>query len=321
MRRRLMHFLWTSGLVGFLAIAMLIWQYPALILEYDWYRFQSAAEADDSKYALALSRHGEPTRLAVLDCLQSTKPGYQASAGKAIKALVRIWGSDSSTATEFVARLSASYAGFPPEGRQTVRELLPELLRLPGNAAEDVWKSTDADLRREIVAVVRKSMPERFDLAVARLNDPEPEIRRAALLIVGPGSDTGMDALDTERIIAYLHDPDDVVREICSSCLKTRGLSESDVRMARRLTHPEPRERLELLLDLRRERGTDDLNRWLERLSRDSNAAVRLGSARVAAERRVVDFGDRLREMSRDDPDGTVRRQAEFYLSAMKENR
>ena len=51
---------------------------------------------------------------------------------------------------------------------------------------------------------------------------------------------------------------------------------------------------------------------WLDRLTADPDPAVRAGAARLAAERRAV-LGDRLEQMSRSDPDGTVRRIAGYY--------
>jgi hypothetical protein len=124
--------------------------------------------------------------------------------------------------------------------------------------------------------------------------------------------------LSNEALVPFLHDADEKVRSICESCLKTRGLNDADIRLARRLSDPDPRERLELLLDLRRDRE-HDLTLWLERLSRDKDASVRLGMARVAAERRVNGLADRLEQMSQSDPDGTVRLQAKFYWQALKE--
>ena len=68
---------------------------------------------------------------------------------------------------------------------------------------------------------------------------------------------------------------------------------------------------MQLLLDLP---GNDDINlaAWLKKLSDDPDSAVRAGAARVAVER-DVDFAERLEQMSRSDPDGTVRKIAEHY--------
>jgi hypothetical protein len=59
---------------------------------------------------------------------------------------------------------------------------------------------------------------------------------------------------------------------------------------------------------------------WLGRLTADPDPAVRAGAARVAAARRA-DLGGRLEEMSRSDPDGTVRRIAAYYRDKMVASR
>ena len=80
--------------------------------------------------------------------------------------------------------------------------------------------------------------------------------------------------------------------------------------------HPEPGERLKLLLDLRYDDDVADPEPWLERLARDPEPAVRAGAARVAvevsADRRlaVPVWVGRLADA---DPDPTVRRVADHF--------
>ena len=76
-----------------------------------------------------------------------------------------------------------------------------------------------------------------------------------------------------------------------------------------------PAERQKLLIDLSDEEDLD-VTVWLERLTADADPAVRAGAARVAVERRA-DLASRLEQMSRSDPDATVRRIAGYYHQKM----
>ena len=74
------------------------------------------------------------------------------------------------------------------------------------------------------------------------------------------------------------------MRKACRDALVARDRSDAEIALGRRLTHPDPTERLKLLLDLRYDDDVADPEPWLERLSRDSEPAVRAGAARVAVE-------------------------------------
>ena len=96
----------------------------------------------------------------------------------------------------------------------------------------------------------------------------------------------------------------------------SRGRSEPEISLGRRLSNPDAGERLKLLMDLRYDDDVPDPEPWLERLSRDAEPAVRAGAARVAvevaAERKqaVPVWVGRLADI---DPDATVRRVAGFF--------
>jgi hypothetical protein len=103
------------------------------------------------------------------------------------------------------------------------------------------------------------------------------------------------------------------VRKLCESALVARGRSADEVAFGRRLTHPDPGERLGLLLDLRwADDAVKDVGPWLERLGRDPDPAVRAGAARVAVECRVP-FAGWVDKLAAEDPDPTVRRVAGYY--------
>jgi hypothetical protein len=145
------------------------------------------------------------------------------------------------------------------------------------------------------------------------LDDPAAEVRRAAMLAVGPAPEGAHPVVGDEELFRWLHDPDLEVRNLCEAALATRGLDEVQVQLARQLTSPDAADRLRLLVDLQRAGdAVKDPGPWLERLSRDPDPAVRLGAARVAFERRLV-FAGWLDRMAEADPDPTVRRWAGYY--------
>jgi HEAT repeat protein len=142
------------------------------------------------------------------------------------------------------------------------------------------------------------------------LNDNVPEVRRAAMLAVGPSSE----AIDAEELLRYLHDSDEDVRKICIEALRSRGLGEEHLRLGRLLGDPEPSSRLRVP-DLLQQTSDVDSVIWLRRLSHDPCPAVRAAAVRTSAERIGAAFSDRLLQMSQNDPSPTVRQLAAYYFS------
>jgi hypothetical protein len=145
------------------------------------------------------------------------------------------------------------------------------------------------------------------------LRDPAPEVRRAALLAVGPVPEV----LGTDDLLAWLHDPDSGVRRLCEKALQGRGLRDDHIQLGRFLTAEDARTRLKVLDRLRQ---TTELEPgvWLRRLSQDSSPAVRAAALRAAMEFTQVDLRDRMEQVVQDDPSPTVRQLAAFYLSCRK---
>ena len=182
--------------------------------------------------------------------------------------------------------------------------------------AEISLKSGEVEMR---LAGVQLAMWHELKLSsqvVPLMRDTSPEVRRSAMLFVGPRSEGDGDLISTEDLLAWLHDADAEVRRLCEMSLRSRGLREDDIRFGRRLTNPNPQERLALLLDLGQADAIDP-TAWLERLSHDPVSAVRASAARVASERRI-EFDGRLDEMSASDPDATVRAIAKYYRGLQK---
>ena len=145
---------------------------------------------------------------------------------------------------------------------------------------------------------------------VPLLQDPEAEVRRAALEVVGPAEDVVL----TDNLLPWLHDPDEGVRRLCEATLRRRGLKTHHIRLARLITHPNWLVRLETLDHLG---DNDDLDAgvWLRRLSHDPSPAVRVAAIRAACEDCLADLGDRIDQMARQDPSPTVSRLARHYRS------
>jgi HEAT repeat protein len=147
------------------------------------------------------------------------------------------------------------------------------------------------------------------------LNDPEPRVRGAALFGVASATD-GKTLIADEDLFRWLHDPDEGVRKVCYDALVSRDRSESEIGLARRLSNPDPGERLKLLYDLRYEDEVPDPEPWLERLSRDQEPAIRAGAARVILEvmsDRKQSCPNWVARVTDADPDPTVRRVAAFF--------
>jgi HEAT repeat protein len=151
-------------------------------------------------------------------------------------------------------------------------------------------------------------------MIVPLVADPAAEVRRAAVLALGPARD-GRSVVGDDDLLRSLHDPDPEVRQLCEMGLRSRGRSPRDIRLGRRYTAPDPAERQKLLIDLADEEELD-VTVWLDRLTADPDPAVRAGAARLAVER-GADLRARLEQMSRSDPDHTVRRIAAFYRQKM----
>src|SRR5439155_4993844 len=66
---------------------------------------------------------------------------------------------------------------------------------------------------------------------VALLGDPSPEVRRAVMLAVGPTSE----AISTDELLRWLHDPDEDVRRLCETVLRGRGLRDEHLRLGKHL--------------------------------------------------------------------------------------
>jgi hypothetical protein len=220
--------------------------------------------------------------------------------------------------------LAASAGAAGPGARRAGLELCAVLLAQPrrAEALSAAREAVRAGLRGEAadnrLRAVRLALQPGMDLledVVALLNDPAAEVRRAAMLAVGPADQVVRD----EGLLPSLHDSDAEVRRLCEAALRGRGLKPEHLKLGRALTDSRPAVRLQVL-DLLGGPEAGDLDRglWLRRLSHDPSPHVRFAAMRAASETGLADLSDRLEQMGRSDPSPTVSKWAPFYLQRLR---
>jgi len=148
---------------------------------------------------------------------------------------------------------------------------------------------------------------------VPRLRDSSAEVRRAAILALGPYPKV----LDDDSLFYWLSDPDAEVRQLCEVALRGRGLQDHHIRLARLMADPRPAVRMQVLEAIEQVEDVDP-GVWLKRLSHDPAPAVRAAAARAAASQTLVDLSDRINQMAQTDPSPTVQQVARYYLSSQR---
>jgi hypothetical protein len=218
--------------------------------------------------------------------------------------------------------LAASARGEKTEVQPHALELCAALLPREGGAeavspgrglTRACLASADAPTR---VLAIRLALFPGMDLledVVPLLNDPGNEVRRAAVMAVGPAEQVVRD----ETLLPCLHDPDLEVRRLGELALRGRGLRSEHIQLGRVLTDPNPVVRLQVLDHLRR---TPDLDPgiWLRRLSHDPSPAVRAAAMRAMSQQSSVDLSDRIDQMAHNDPSPTVCLLARYYLKSAR---
>lgn len=320
---------WKLVLVVFLALVALAGgaafsQRTALQAWYFAHRMEGAGDGERRQWTDKLVAMGEPAVPRLLACLQKDNASVCEESRFALDRLLTEWGPKDPRSGKLADRFFEMHPSFSPAGQVAALQLLPEVLAAGGiEAAAKARTIVTAALKDRSVEAryLGVLLANRIELnmlpnVVPLLDDPDARVRCAALMALGPVREgaAGMEKplVEADQLLRYLHDPDPEVRRLCETMLvKSRGLSERVVNYGRQLTHPDPRERLKLLLELAEEENVDH-RVWLQRLSDDPDSAVRAGAARVAAERQV-DFTERLEKMMSTDTDGTVRKIAEYY--------
>jgi hypothetical protein len=163
---------------------------------------------------------------------------------------------------------------------------------------------------RAIRLTLHPGLADLLEPVAGLLGDESPQVRRAALLVVGPAREV----IHDDQLLPCLHDPDPEVRRLCEVALGGRGLRPEYLELGRLLTDPLPAKRVQVL-DRLRDSAELDTGLWLRRLSHDSTPSVRVAAMRAMTQQSFVDLTDRIDQMARLDSSPTVRQLAQFYLS------
>lgn len=311
------------GVVAVLAMAggVTVWQWNTIQAHLTAGKLRAAATPEErTAVAEQLLASGEPGIAKLVDIFRTGTADECDAVADAIVNHLRDASPDDPKCAAMCRPFLAACGSFNQAGSDAAVDLVPLFLRCgePG-AAEECKSIVKAGLTGG-----NKATAVRFAVGmglktevVPLLNDPSAEVRRAAMAAVGPAG-AGTPAMEAEELFRWLNDPDAEVRLLCEAALSTRGLEPDHIDAGRKLTHPDANERLQLLIDLQRNRtGLRDPGPWLERLSRDPDPAVRAGAARVGYESKL-EFGGWLDRMM-DDPDGTVRRIAAYHKQRAEE--
>jgi hypothetical protein len=254
-----------------------------------------------------LLKTGTPAvRLAIIDAIsmRSVKEACFASAAEAMYAAMPYF---DETAAEAALAIAPSTCSDPKLAGITKDAVAAALSGGPNTKA----------------AACRVATRPGIDLAeavVPLLADPDAAVRKAAVLAVGPAG-PGTAVIGEEELFRLLSDPSTAVRQVAAASLGVRGLDPQQIELGRKLAHPEARERMALLLELKfAGDAVKDPGPWLMRLSQDADPAVRAGAARVAFECRVSNLAW-LDELAERDPDPLVRQIAEHYRKRSRDVR
>lgn len=296
-----------------------VWQRERVWLWYCAERLERASDDDQAEWGAKLAAIGEPAIPTLLKCFQHDSPSVCNTGRRALEAIVGVYADGDPRLAAFAEQYAAAEPRFSTPGRSAAMDLVPVLIakKTPGMAEkahaliEHAAKSESVDLRVQAIALAMRPEVDGLHAVLPLLRDPAVEVRRAAILALGPITRTDRVAAADDDLLRLLHDSDGEVRQLCEMSLRSRGRSPRDIRLGKRYAAPNPAERQKLLIDLAND-DERDLSVWLDRLTADADPAVRAGAVRVAAERNV-DLATRLEEMRRTDPDGAVRRIADYY--------
>ncbi len=300
------------------------WNSDSLKTRYATHRFQSAAsEEERQQWSERLLAQGERGVTALLAQLQSENPEWCATALNTIERHVNTLPAGDPHSLDICNRVLEAYPACSNPGQRVIRNFVPVILK-NGEQAEAVrCRAVIADglaatEKEDRLLAVRLAMDPRVQMRgdlVPLLNAPEADVRAAVLFAIGPATTDEM-VIGDEELFEWLHDPDPAVRKVCYNSLISRGRSDAEISLGRRLTNPDAEERIKFLLILRHDEDVADPEPWLERLSRDPEPGVRAGAVRVAVEvaaERQVPTPPWVNQLAEADPSATVRRVAGYY--------
>jgi hypothetical protein len=220
------------------------------------------------------------------------------------------------------ARLLAEAAATKDTDVQThALELCGVLTRQPqasealSSARELVRVCLASDKPEVRVRAVQLTLEPGMDLSeevVSLLADPAVEVRRAAMLAVGPSCPAN-DGIVADALMPNLHDSDEEVRALCDKALRSRNLTPKQIKLAWQLYHPDPAERNKVFHVLFRSRELDP-TRLLDQLSHDPAESVRSNALSAMAMWNPEAMRQVVVKMAEQDPAETVRDLAKKWL-------
>jgi hypothetical protein len=215
--------------------------------------------------------------------------------------------------------LSAAASGADPRVQGAALELCTRLVTHPQGAetlsagrevVRTALQSASPAVRLRAVMTSQHRGMDLLEPVAGLLNDPVVEVRRAALVVVGPATEVVLD----ETLLPCLRDPDPGVRKLAELVLTNdRGLKREHLELGRLLNDPSPTMRLRILGYLHTIHDIDP-GVWLRRLSHDPAPSVRAAAVRVMSQQTLVDLTDRIDQMAQGDPSPTVSSLAAYWL-------
>ena len=171
-----------------------VWQHERLWLSYCASRLESASDEQRSEWGARLARGGDKAVPTLLKCFQHDNPSVCVEAKTALAQISGSWAGDDPRRADFTQRFVALEPRFSTPGRAAALELLPDLLSknrdgLAEKAKEmvvKVAKSEAVGLRVQAVAFALHPDIDALAAIEPLLRDESPEVRRAAILALGP---------------------------------------------------------------------------------------------------------------------------------------
>src|SRR5205814_4468803 len=110
-----------------------------------------------------------------------------------------------------------------------VRPPTPAAVQACRDLTEKCLHDAAPQIRARALRLARNPIVDLCGQVVPLLHDSSPEIRRAAMVVLGP--EVGVIA--TDDLLQWLHDPDPDVRRLCEGALKGRGLRDEHLKVGR----------------------------------------------------------------------------------------
>lgn len=163
-----------------------------------------------------------------------------------------------------------------------------------------------------ITCVAASPLPGLANQAAVNIDHSQAAIRYATLMAFAQKPA----ALSNDDVTRRLHDEEPSIAELAAFILKSRGLSQEQVGLARLITHTKADLRASVI-PLVKDREDIDPEVWLLQLTHDNVEFVRVKAVEALKGRTSPDVERRLRELAAKDTSADVRKLAGQILSAL----